>query len=49
MIAELDNPALRDVGLSINDMERTEKPARGAAGKRLMDQKTHQQPEAEAP
>jgi transposase-like protein len=36
-------------GLGVDDMERTEKVAKGAVGKRLTYQRTRQQPEAEAP
>ena len=36
-------------GLGIGDMERTEKLARGAVGKRLTYQRTRQQPETEVP
>jgi hypothetical protein len=36
------------VSLGVNDMQRKEKLARGAVGKRLTYQRTRQQPEAEA-
>src|SRR5713226_9568431 len=37
------------ISLGFNDMQRTEKLARGAVGKRLTYQRTRQQPEAETP
>lgn len=47
--AEFDFRFNNRAGLGINDMERTEKLARGAAGKRLTYQRTRQQSPAEAP
>jgi transposase-like protein len=47
-IGEFDFRYNNRVGLGVDDMQRTEKQARGAAGKRLTYQRTRQQPEAEA-
>ncbi len=47
-VAEFDFRFNNRVGLGINDMERTEKLARGAVGKRLTYQRTRGQSEAEA-
>ena len=44
--AEFDFRYNNRIGLGVNDMERTEKCAMGAAGKRLTYQRTRQQPEA---
>jgi transposase-like protein len=48
-VAEFDFRFNNRVGLGIGDMERTEKLARGAVGKRLTYQRTRQQPATEAP
>jgi hypothetical protein len=48
-VAEFDFRYNNRVGLGVGDMERTEKVASGAAGKRLTYQRTRRQPEAEAP
>jgi hypothetical protein len=48
-VAEFDFRFNNRIGLGVNDMERTETLARGAAGKRLTDQRTRRQPAAEAP
>ena len=47
-VAEFDFRFNNRVGLGVDDMARTEKVAKGAAGKRLTYQRTRQQPEAEA-
>ena len=47
-VAEFDFRYNNRIGLGIDDMARTEKLARGAAGKRLTYQRTRQQSEAEA-
>jgi transposase-like protein len=47
-IGEFDFRFNNRVGLGVDDMQRTEKVARGAVGKRLTYQRTRQQPEAEA-
>jgi ISXO2-like transposase domain len=46
--AEFDFRYNSRIGNGVDDMARTEKLARGAAGKRLTYQRTRQQPEAEA-
>lgn len=48
-VAEFDFRYNNRIGLGIDDVARTEKLARGAAGKRLTYQRTRQQPAAEAP
>jgi hypothetical protein len=47
-VGEFDFRYNNRVGLGVNDIERTEKVAKGAVGKRLTYQRTRQQPEAEA-
>jgi transposase-like protein len=47
-VAEFDFRYNNRIGLGIDDVARTEKLARGAAGKRLTYQRTRQQPAAEA-
>jgi transposase-like protein len=47
-VGEFDFRYNNRVALGVDDMQRTEKIARGAAGKRLTYQRTRQQPEAEA-
>jgi transposase-like protein len=47
-VAEFDFRYNQRIGLGVDDMQRTEKLARGAVGKRLTYQRTRQQPEAEA-
>src|SRR6202162_1094492 len=48
-VGEFDFRYNNRVGLGVDDMQRTEKVARGAVGKRLTYQRTRQQPEAEIP
>jgi hypothetical protein len=48
-VAEFDFRYNNRIGLGVDDMQRTEKLARGAVGKRLTYQRTRQQPEAETP
>src|SRR5436190_22406398 len=48
-VAEFDFRFNNRIGLGVDDMQRTEKVARGAVGKRLTYQRTRQQPEAEIP
>jgi transposase-like protein len=47
-VGEFDFRYNNRIGLGVNDIARTEKVAKGAAGKRLTYQRTRQQPEAEA-
>jgi transposase-like protein len=47
-IGEFDFRFNNRIGLGVGDMERTEKAAKGAVGKRLTYQRTRQQPQAEA-
>jgi transposase-like protein len=47
-VGEFDFRYNNRIGLGVDDMQRTEKVARGAVGKRLTYQRTRQQPEAEA-
>ena len=47
-VGEFDFRYNNRIGLGVNDVERTEKVAKGAVGKRLTYQRTRQQPEAEA-
>lgn len=47
-VGEFDFRYNNRIGLGVDDMQRTEKLARGAVGKRLTYQRTRQQPEAEA-
>jgi transposase-like protein len=47
-VGEFDFRYNNRVGLGVDDMQRTEKVARGAVGKRLTYQRTRQQPETEA-
>jgi transposase-like protein len=48
-VGEFDFRFNNRIGLGVDDMQRTEKVARGAVGKRLTYQRTRQQPEAETP
>jgi transposase-like protein len=48
-VGEFDFRFNNRIALGVDDMERTEKLARGAVGKRLTYQRTRQQPEAETP
>ena len=48
-VGEFDFRYNNRIGLGVDDMQRTEKVAKGAVGKRLTYQRTRQQPEAEAP
>jgi transposase-like protein len=48
-IGEFDFRYNNRIGLGVNDIERTRKVAKGAAGKRLTYRNTNRQPEAEAP
>jgi len=48
-VGEFDFRYNNRVGLGVDDVQRTEKVARGAVGKRLTYQRTRQQPEAETP
>ncbi len=48
-VAEFDFRYNNRVGLGVDDVQRTEKVARGAVGKGLTYQRTRQQPEAEIP
>jgi transposase-like protein len=48
-VGEFDFRYNNRIGLGIDDMARTEKVAKGVAGKRLTYQRTRQQPEAETP
>jgi hypothetical protein len=48
VVGEFDFRYNNQVALGVNDAQRAEKVAKGAAGKRLTYQRTRQQPEAEA-